>query len=527
MVPVKLLWRRISLVVMLEEHLNERGARPRSSPIKERIPFGEVPPVVSGFPLANHSGHRFFSGEARLRIDDSEESSKISVAESCILKVNIHCNDCEQKVKKLLHKVHDEGKVVVTGNVDPAKLVKKLKRGGKHAEIWGDQKGIMYNQSYPIHNNHQFHNLQVNGGKVGKDNQFLNHKGQKGHGVGGQGQLPHFQNIKGAQDLKLPANLKENKSVKFNLSDEEFDGGDNGFDEHGHNFDDYHEEEGYGHGHAMHNNRMMPMMGDGRGPHGLNGPNMKSLKGNGGGGRHNPSVNKGDVIDQAMLNKGKGGNYNEAKNGNKGDQKGKNKEEEKHKQKNAKSYGGLLGRFLGFGKKSKKREEATYTNKNNNNWVENKEGKEGKKGGKLEEHSDNIKSKNKNDLDFFGYHDIHPDIKTSKSGKGSNGNDNVGPMGNNRMGNIPAMNGGEYYQGMQMQYAPYNLQQQQQYMGMMMNPQHQQQANMNDMYSMPMMHGKPHPSTNYMPPPSMPSHPMADPITHTFSDENVESCTVM
>ncbi|KAK7299002.1 hypothetical protein VNO77_46327 [Canavalia gladiata] len=37
-------------------HTLPPGARPRSSPVQERIPFGEVPPVVSGFPLANQPG---------------------------------------------------------------------------------------------------------------------------------------------------------------------------------------------------------------------------------------------------------------------------------------------------------------------------------------------------------------------------------------------------------------------------------------------------------------------------------------
>ncbi|KAI9096357.1 hypothetical protein K1719_026076 [Acacia pycnantha] len=77
---------------------------------------------------------------------------------SCILKVNIYCEGCEHKVRKLLQKTDGvysvnidaaSGKVLVAGNMDPAKLIKKLKRSGKHAELWGGQRGNMYNQNYP------------------------------------------------------------------------------------------------------------------------------------------------------------------------------------------------------------------------------------------------------------------------------------------------------------------------------------------------------------------------------------------
>ncbi|KAK7284329.1 hypothetical protein RJT34_19074 [Clitoria ternatea] len=483
--------------------------------------------------------------------------------QSCVLKVNIHCRceGCEQKVKKLLQKIDgvysvsvdaEQGKVVVAGDVDPAKLVKKLKRAGKHAEIWGGQKGVMCNPNNPI--NHQFQNLQLDNTKVGKDNtKSQNQKGQQK----GDAQLAHFQNIKEAHGPKvLPA--KEHKSVKFNLPEEEFEASDDGFDDYDDSFDDYDEEEeeeeeeayshghGPGHGHVV-PNKMMPMMGNGRGPIGpsgmMNGPAMNNNhKGNG--------AKKGDVIDQVMQVKGKGGNsnLNEAKIGNNGGgQKGKNSKGERHKggggggdiinkQKNGKKSdgGGLLGRFIGFGKKSKKVEEATFANKSKsyNNWddYENHKGKEGKKGGKLEDHSSKKFNIGKHDTDFEDF-DTTPPHKNGKSHKGIE-NVKVGQMGpimgNNypmdQMNNIPAMNG----QGMmQMQHAPYNPEQQQ-YMAMMMN----QQGNMNNhMYpTSSMMYGRPHPSMNHMmmpPPVPMPSHPMADPITHSFSDENVESCSIM
>ncbi|RVW53347.1 Heavy metal-associated isoprenylated plant protein 32 [Vitis vinifera] len=69
-------------------------------------------------------------------------------SQTCVLKVNIHCDGCKQKVKKLLQKIDgvyttiidaDQGKVTVSGCVDPATLIKKLVKSGKHAELWGSE----------------------------------------------------------------------------------------------------------------------------------------------------------------------------------------------------------------------------------------------------------------------------------------------------------------------------------------------------------------------------------------------------
>ncbi|KAE9611946.1 hypothetical protein Lal_00048931 [Lupinus albus] len=488
--------------------------------------------------------------------------------QSCMLKVNIHCDGCEQKVKKLLQKIEgvykvsidgEEGKVVVSGNVDPVKLIKKLKSSGKHAELWGGNRGMMFNQNYA--SNPQFKNLQIDNSKGGKDNKPQNNKGQKGGGGGGGVQLAHFQNMKGGKDMKVGG--KDQKSVKFNLEDDEFDDSDDGFDDD--EFDDYDDEdedEEYGHhGHGMHK-KMMPMMGnEGHGSQGhgvmmMNGSAMNNNhKGNGFGG--GGGAKKGDVIDLPIQMKGKGGNgnFNEGKNGNKGGEKqkgggdgGDNNNSKKKKDGKAKSGGGFLVKFLGLGKKSKKggSMDTTSKNKNNNGHHDGKnKGKESKKGGgggggKLD----------KVDFDFQDF-DIPQgkngkSVKVNNNGHGHHGGNNKGPMGQRggpmeQMRNIPAVQGlpasaaaainGGYHQGMhmQMQPNPYNnnLQQlqQQQYMAMMM--QQQQQANMSMYPPQQMMYGRPHPSMNYMPPPPMPSHPMADPITHVFSDENTESCSIM
>ncbi|KAF5442320.1 hypothetical protein F2P56_034990 [Juglans regia] len=73
-----------------------------------------------------------------------DEDFKILKIQTCVLKVNIHCDGCKQKVKKLLQRI--EGvyqvnidavqRVTVSGSVDAATLIKKLVKAGKHAELW-------------------------------------------------------------------------------------------------------------------------------------------------------------------------------------------------------------------------------------------------------------------------------------------------------------------------------------------------------------------------------------------------------
>ncbi|KAI3726428.1 hypothetical protein L1987_66225 [Smallanthus sonchifolius] len=63
----------------------------------------------------------------------------------CALKVNIHCDGCKYKVKKILKKIEgvysvdvdaEKQKVKVYGNVDSTTLINKLVKSGKYAEIW-------------------------------------------------------------------------------------------------------------------------------------------------------------------------------------------------------------------------------------------------------------------------------------------------------------------------------------------------------------------------------------------------------
>ncbi|KAK6134158.1 hypothetical protein DH2020_032108 [Rehmannia glutinosa] len=87
-----------------------------------------------------------------------DEDFKLLKIQTCVLRVNIHCDGCKQKVKKLLHKIEgvyqinidsEQQKVTVSGNVDSSTLIKKLVRAGKHAELWAkiNQLALMKQQS--------------------------------------------------------------------------------------------------------------------------------------------------------------------------------------------------------------------------------------------------------------------------------------------------------------------------------------------------------------------------------------------
>ncbi|KAI3453107.1 hypothetical protein Pfo_009770 [Paulownia fortunei] len=68
--------------------------------------------------------------------------------QTCALRVNIHCDGCKQKVKKILQRIEgvyqvnidaEQQKVTVSGSIDSATLIKKLVRAGKHAELWSQK----------------------------------------------------------------------------------------------------------------------------------------------------------------------------------------------------------------------------------------------------------------------------------------------------------------------------------------------------------------------------------------------------
>ncbi|XVF31302.1 hypothetical protein REPUB_Repub16aG0134200 [Reevesia pubescens] len=511
-----------------------------------------------------------------------------------VLKVNIQCScdGCKQKIKKLLQKIDgvytssiiaEQGKVTVTGNVDPAILIKKLEKSGKHAQLWGGaQKG---SNNFPNQLTNQFKNMHMDGGKGGKDN-----KSQKAGGGGNNNQqksgqqqfaVPqHMQQMmmKGSKDFKVPS--KDQKSVKFHLPEDDLDDSDDDdYDEFGDEFDDEFDDDeeeeefghghGHGHGHQMQNKMQVPIGKGGHGSYGpngmINGPAMNGKKGGGGG----DNGKKGGVIDIPIVVKGMGENK-DGKNGNGGKKGGggeKNKGGKGNKgggdKKGGKKGGG--GGLLGFFKKDKSGKDCNHKkgknesdgknkgahNGNGGNGGGNNNGNGAKNGGGKNGGGGHEMNKIKNG----GFHDIDV-INHGKGGGGGGGggggsNKNMGQMGQlvgqmgynmgqmghmgqmgnypmSQMGNFPAvqglpaaaaMNGGGYYQGMGPGN-PYNNQHQ--YMAMMMN---QQRANGNVGMYQPMMYPQPYPHANYGPPPMHAAN--SESYAHFFSDENANSCTIM
>ncbi|KAE8732781.1 Detected protein of unknown function [Hibiscus syriacus] len=469
-----------------------------------------------------------------------------------ILKVNIQCScdGCKQKIKKLLQKIDgvyttsinaDQGKVTVTGNVDPAILVRKLQRSGKRAQLWGSaQKG---SNSFQNQMTNQFKNMHFDGGKGGKDN-----RSQKGGGGGGGGKNkqkkggqqfappPHHMQpmiMKGSKDFKLPPS-KDQNSVKFHLPDDDLDESDCDYDEFDDEFDDQFDDDEFGHGHGhQKQNKMVPMTGKDHGSYGPNGmANVHAMNGK-----------KGDAFDIPIVMKGMGEN----KDGKHG---------------NGVKKGG------GFFKKDKGVKDCNYK-KGKNEWDgKNKgarKGNGGSNGGGNNNGSGAIKGGGKNG---GGSHEMNKvkngglhDNDVINHGRGGGSMKNMGQMGQmgqmgeqmgynmgimsrmgnypmNQMSNIPAVQGlpagaamngvgGGYYHGMGPANS-HNNHHQQQYMAMMMN---QQRANGNGggMYQ-PMIYAQP-----YRPPhapygPAYPMHttaPNSESYAHFFSDENANACNVM
>ncbi|XP_010546671.1 PREDICTED: protein qua-1 [Tarenaya hassleriana] len=502
--------------------------------------------------------------------------------QTCVLRVNVHCEGCKHKVKKLLQKIEgvysvkadvEQGKVTVTGNVDPAVLIKKLSKSGKHAELCGGGGG---GKGFPNLNS-QFSDLNLGGKMVnvskpkgGKDSQQ-----GKGHGGGGghpmqqlnPQQIQQMMMMKGAngpgghghghgggKDMKMP---KEQKPMKF-ADDDEFDDDDD-FDEDDDEFDDDFDDEfddesedeevGHGHGHnlpkqmMMMPNKMAPM---GHGPKGpndmmmmMNGFNKSAAGKKGGGGG-------GGSFEIPVHLKGKIGNEDK-----KGGEKGKKEGKENNKGGGGKSGKiesksiGLLG-FLKKGKSGKGDDKKAAKKKEGGggNKVKSGGGADGahffdngpKKGGPKGAHNG-------------GAHDIDELMKQVK-GSNNKGNHNKsfgGPMGQNNtfggqmghfgsmtqtpMGNYPAVQGLPMNGGRGGGFYPPAVSHpmnQQQYMHMMMNQQATAAAapggygghHGGDMYH-PMMYARPYPAVNYAQPPH------TDSYTHFFSDENTDSCSIM
>lgn len=111
-----------------------------------------------------------------------DEDFKLLKIQTCVLRVNIHCDGCKQQVKKLLQRIEgvysvsidaEQQKVTVSGSVDTPTLIKKLVRAGKHAELWSQNAN---NQKQKNNNNN---NSSDNNSPYIKDGNKQNSKGQQ------------------------------------------------------------------------------------------------------------------------------------------------------------------------------------------------------------------------------------------------------------------------------------------------------------------------------------------------------------
>lgn len=153
-----------------------------------------------------------------------DEDFKLLKIQTCVLRVNIDCDGCRQKVKKLLQRIEgvytvvidaDNQKVTVSGSVDSATLIKKLVRSGKHAELWSQNSNNQNNQK-PKNN-------------CVKDDNKNNNKGQK------QQQQPQQQQIQQQQGLikGLEAFKNQNKFPVFGEEEDVFIGEEEDDEEEG------------------------------------------------------------------------------------------------------------------------------------------------------------------------------------------------------------------------------------------------------------------------------------------------------
>ena len=210
----------------------------------------------------------------------------------------------------------EQGKVTVSGNVDPTTLIKKLNKAGKHAEFWGapkpnnNQNNKNQNQNQKPGGGGGAHQNPPKGGGGGgsqQTNAQLQKLQQqmKGLGMGDLKMGPQFQGMKMAfKDNNHPQAPKQgggSKAVKFNvpidddLGDDEFDDDDDydeddEFDDDDDAFDDDFEDVG----------KMKP-----KGPP----PNLMMNGGGGGGSGGNPMMNPQimNAIAQAKAANGGGG----------------------------------------------------------------------------------------------------------------------------------------------------------------------------------------------------------------------------
>lgn len=424
-----------------------------------------------------------------------EEFLKI---QTCALKVNIHCDGCKHKVKKILHKIEgvyttkidsEQGKVTVSGNIDPETIIKKLTKNGKHAELWGAPKPNKKGNNPQLNN--QFKNMKIDNGKGGNNNKGQgqknggNNNNQPKGGGGGQN-----QQLQGLQDLKLPPQFMKNMAIppfnknpnnqkstaKSKLPEDEEDVSDYDDDD---DCDDFDDDDLDGDGfddvvdEPLNNKAKKPMLGNAAGHGGGGGPKMPNLN-----------------MMNNMLN---GGGNNNGKNAGNKPNSGGNGKKDVNNGNNNQNQGG---------------------NNNKGGDSKNSGGKAGAQNKNGGGGNNNFNAGNKTNNGMV------PSSNSMMPVKGENGN-----FAHNLSAAVQGLPAGAEQMG------PLNnsFYQQQQMAAMMMN---QQRANGNEQFQ-PMMYARPPPNVSYMPP-HYPPYPYPPPPPgdrvdqySMFSDENTWSCTIM
>ncbi|XP_031101485.1 heavy metal-associated isoprenylated plant protein 37 [Ipomoea triloba] len=151
-----------------------------------------------------------------------DEDFKHLKIQTCVLKVNIHCDGCKQKVKKILQRIEgvyqvsiddEQQKVSVAGSVEAPTLIKKLVRAGKHAELWGSQKGTQNQKQKPSNGNDSKNNSNQNQNSAQKQQQKL---------------MKDLEALKSQQGNKFPFlqeleyEMGEDEEEEFECGEEEF-----------------------------------------------------------------------------------------------------------------------------------------------------------------------------------------------------------------------------------------------------------------------------------------------------------------
>ncbi|XP_020270121.1 heavy metal-associated isoprenylated plant protein 37-like isoform X2 [Asparagus officinalis] len=163
----------------------------------------------------------------------TKDNDEFKLLKTVTLRVNIHCDGCKLKVKKLLQKIEgvysvsidlENQKVTVSGTVDSSTLIKKLTKSGKHAVLLSSQKSNNPAQQKPNQAQNQqkaphpnaLKNTNNNSNKNTTNNKNNNNKGQQ---QGKQGSLSGLSAFK-AQPNNLPSFSSDEEDL---LDEDDYD----------------------------------------------------------------------------------------------------------------------------------------------------------------------------------------------------------------------------------------------------------------------------------------------------------------